>query len=105
MNFSKTLIGLAMSMALLAGCSNDEPKGEFKNVKVLEKRTEEQCGRGCWNDYYIKFEKGGTIVELETDYENVYNLFTEGNVVTVTYNSDYLILDVKFPTMEGDVAK
>jgi len=98
-NMKKIFILISLATALLVGCSS-EPKGTFEGVKVLDKRMEEQCSRGCWNDYYIKFEKNGDVVELETDLENVFNLFEKGNTVNVTYDEDYFIIDVGFPNMD-----
>lgn len=92
-----------MFILLLTGCSiEQEPIGEFVKVKVKDKRTEEHCGRGCWNDYFITFEKDGTIVELQADEEDVYNLFTKNSIVNVSYYDDYYIAEVEFPALEGD---
>ena len=101
----KKLALLMLSLSLLAGCKTEPPKviGQFENVTVKDKRKEEKCSRGCWDEYYVKLEKDGTEVELAMgDRKNMYHLFTKGNVVTVSYDEDYRVVEIKFPTLEGN---
>lgn len=97
----KKILSMLMVLLLLTACGQ-EPIGEFTEVKVKDKRTEEHCGRGCWNDYFISFEKDGTVVELQTDHEDVYNLFSKNSIVNVSYYDNYYIAEVEFPAFEGE---
>jgi hypothetical protein len=97
----KASVGIAMVMMLLAGCG-EPPKelGKFVNVKVVNTEKIEHCSRGCWNEYKVTLNKDGTTVKLGVDDENMYNLLQKGNVVNITYNEDYKITKLTFPTME-----
>jgi len=90
-----------MFILLLTGCSQ-EPIGEFVGMKVKEKRTEEHCSRGCWNEYFVTFEKNETKVELQANDESQFNVLEKGNIVDITYNEDYVIKDIEFPALEDD---
>jgi hypothetical protein len=97
---NKFIIVLLMAVATLTACS-EVPVGEFTDVEVKKSRVEEQCMKGCWSEYYVTLEKNGTEIEMYVASENMYKLFKDGNIVTVSYDKDYNIIEVTLPKMEN----
>lgn len=98
----KLIATLVFTLTLLVGCSSEPAKelGTFVEVKVKDNKVIEHCYRGCYYDYEVTLEKNGTVVTLGVEEEEMFNLLKKGNVVTITYNEDYFITSVIFPTME-----
>lgn len=90
----------ALLSLFVVGCEAVEPYGEIENAIVVDKKTEEQCARGCWNNYFITLEKNGNKIELEVDTENEYNAFILDNTVNVSYDRSFFVIDVEFPLIQ-----
>jgi uncharacterized lipoprotein NlpE involved in copper resistance len=95
----KVCILILAAIFLLMGCTNgkNETKGTLKNVTVKEKHTE---GGYRFTSYHILFDKKGQEIELLAEDETEYNALKKGLVVTVSYDDDYHIQDIKFPELE-----
>lgn len=95
------LLSLVLILTL-AGCSEAEPVGEYKDVKVVKTNVEEHCMKGCWDEYTVTLQKGDIKIDMYVATEGDFKLLKKGNVVTVEYNEEQEIIGVKLPTLEGD---
>lgn len=93
---AKKILIILLSLAVLSACGNSEPIGKFEDVKIVDKKKTEECFKGCYNEYFVTLEKSGEKISLQVPTEEMYNAVKKGNTVTVSYDEEYEILELKF---------
>lgn len=65
----------------------DKETWKTQEMTVMEKKN---------YNYEVTFEKDGQQIILASDFKNIYSILKEGSVVSVTYNADKVIKNLKY---------